>query len=140
MGWSQINAQNDEIDAARRIVTARREQAKWHFDSKVADHCENGELIYAALAHIYIPGDDLWPWAPQDFKPWPEAADNMIEAGMYLAAEADRLRRAHLAGKPVASGLVRLPDFEPEDLARCVDGLRKMDREIDGIRDCYSGS
>lgn len=129
---SQDIPEPGDLDTAHKIVRARRQMAVGQGD-KWADSCCNGELVMAALAYLVAPGDEVWPFAPEDFVPG-DPADNMVAAGAFLAAEGDRIRRAQEAGEPFTTGLIML-GLDPETVDRCVDGLRNIQSDMRKIRE-----
>src|SRR5689334_8729668 len=95
------------LDMAHRFVAERaRQMAVKGYDVAHDDRHEDGDLLYASLAYICSPGNSVWPFDPERFKPSPDPIRNIEKAGALLAAEGDRLIRRAMKGLPVHGGLV----------------------------------
>ena len=127
-GWFGAADPAGEPDTAHRIVRQRRFMVRGLGVLNEEDSYENGELVLAALAYMVSPGEEIWPFDPADFHPG-DPAENMVQAGAFLAAEGDRITRGRLEGREVSSGLIVL-GLDPEDVDRCVTGLRSIKDQI----------
>lgn len=122
------------MDTAHQILAERRRQiahegyASWHDDDHLA-----GELLLAALAYICTPGETIWPWELESFKPSTDPVVNLVKCGALVAAEGDRLLRRREAGLSVVGGFVVL-GLDAEEIISNVDGLRKVSNDMDVIR------
>jgi len=61
------------------------------YDNAHDDEHKNGEILEAAVAYIEC-DEELWPWAPGEFRPG-RYLQNLVRAGALIAAEIDRLGR-----------------------------------------------
>jgi hypothetical protein len=125
--------------SAKDIVEERRRQIQdcHHYPSD-DDQYQNGELLMAALAYLCSPGEALWPFLVGQFHPSDDPLDNLIKAGALIAAEADRLKRAKLEGRPVQGGFLVLA-VSPQEVDEMFDGLTQIQQEmrqiLEGILD-----
>lgn len=125
--------ENHQRDVAHQILTQRRKQIAGAGYSPVHDdQWTGGELLFAALAHVCVPGDALWPWDPARFHPSADPVENIVAAGALVAAEGDRLMRRRERGLPVVGGLIVL-GMDPEEILRNVDGLREIRAEMNAL-------
>lgn len=114
------------MDTAHQIVVERRRQLDaegytWGHD----DQHRSGELLLAALAYMCYPGDDIWPWDADSYKPGPDPIRNLVKAGALISAEGDRLLRRREAGLPVVGGVIVVaPDVD--EILATIDGLRQI--------------
>lgn len=113
------------MDAAHLIVAERREQILKGYDIVHDNLHWSGELLFGALAYLCCPGDVLWPWEPETYKPSVDPVRNIVKAGALIAAEGDRLLRRREAGLPVVGGLIVLGQ-DVEEILATVDGLQKI--------------
>lgn len=122
-----------EINTAELIA----EERDRHFDHGHAlsldDQYEEGQLLHAALAYLCTPGETLWPFPGQEFKPSSDPVDNIVRAGAFLAAEGDRIQRRQRKNLPVTSGMIVL-GMTPEDVTSVVDGLREVHKEANELK------
>ncbi len=113
------------MDTAHLIVAERRQQILKGY-SLVHDNLHwSGELLFGALAYLCCPGDVLWPFEPEVFKPSTDPVRNLVKAGALIAAEGDRLLRRRDAGLPVVGGMIVLGQ-DVEEILATVDGLQQL--------------
>lgn len=121
-----------EFSSASDIVAERRHQQMSGHPPTHDDGYEDGSLLMGALAYLCIPGDALWPWDREGFQPSGDPIDNLIVAGALIAAEADRLKRCRLAGRPVVGGFVVL-GMDPAEIEGMIDGSREILTEMSAL-------
>lgn len=124
------------MDTAHQILADRKRFLQKH-GTWSDDQQDAGELLLAALAYICTPGESIWPWELETFKPSHDPVVNLVKCGALVAAEGDRLLRRREAGLPVVGGFVVL-GLDPEEIISDVDGLRKIANDMDVIRSSHA--
>lgn len=121
------------MDTAHRIVSERRRQLQIEGYTPSHDDLHlGGELLLAALAYLCIPGEEIWPWDRESFKP-KDPVQNLVVAGALISAEGDRLIRRQEAGLPISTGLVVL-GVDAQGAVDAVADLREISSEMKKVR------
>jgi len=120
------------MDAAHLILKERRRQlveghAHWSDDEQTG-----GELLLAALAYVCSPGESIWPWEIESFKPTDDPIRNIVTAGALVAAEGDRLLRRRAVGLPVVGGMIVL-GLDADEIISNVEALREVNKDMRSI-------
>ncbi len=95
----------------------------------------SGELLLAALAYLCTPGEEIWPWDREAFKP-KDPIQNLVVAGSLIAAEGDRLIRRQSKGLPISAGLVIL-SADAQGAVDAIADLREISTEMEKVRNRY---
>lgn len=98
--WERYQKDTEEGTSIIRDERTRQVQKeKWTPEHD--DHHTDGEMLAAAVAYIrYANGSRKapeWPWEAKWWKPSNDPVRNLAKAGALIAAEIDRLKRAHVA-------------------------------------------
>lgn len=111
------------MDTAHRILAERRRQISSEGYSAAHDDSHSGgEILLASLAYLCYPGDDIWPWTADSYKPSPDPIRNLVKAGALISAEGDRLLRRREVGLPVVGGVI-VVGADPQEIENAIDGL-----------------
>lgn len=120
------------MDTAHQILAERRRHLQEGYGLSHDNVHMNGELLQAALAYMCFPGDGIWPWEPESYKPSTDPVRNLVKAGSLLAAEGDRLLRRKVSGLPISGGMIILGQ-DPEEIIATIDGLRSVRSQLEGL-------
>lgn len=114
------------------IAAERRHQIMGGFGPECDDRHEEGELLFAAISYVTVPGGALWPWEQARYRPSDDPIDNLVVAASFISAEIDRLKRREMRGLPVVAGLVCVA-MDADDIMQTVDGALAIRDELNAL-------